>query len=619
MYGTLLVSRDERFRELMPRFVPRIDRNIDLHVANGKEAAMAALNGDRALEIVVFDHDGDNDVREFLDLASRSRLDVPVIVVAKQTDAELTADLVNRHVDGFVRRGERELTEFFTELCNTIVITVERRRNEDEHRTTERRLEAMIQMAKMDQSEFQKVVEFALEKSLEVTGSEIGYVSSFDRERNVLRMMAWSHSAMRSCAVSNYPIEFDLNTTGIWGDPIRLGRTVTVNDYENNNRAMKKGTPAGHVRLRRLLMVPIMLDGKIIGTAGVGNKPSEYTWSDEKQLKMMMQDLFEIHAKIESSRRRSFHLDLISRFIDTGPMGMIFVDSDLDVILINSTARMIVGAEQMPDHFRLDGLRTTQAEDIIEHINDVRKSGSPLRSRILITEQKMNLTYEVFIQMSPIDDGRTGFMVLFNDISDLMQVDLDYSRANEHISVLEGPVLRVLMSASENMEVPSTSLGYLLKIRRATAFMDDYRTAGKGRPMWMKLNSIIEKATHAVSLGDVQLVVKDLGIQVLADQSFHLVFKQLFRNSLVHGGNVTRIEVRCRITRGNMTIVYEDDGVGISDDVRERMSDMESEGRFGMFLVKTIVESSNMSLRCSTPRTGTMFEIDVPPENYSLE
>ncbi len=180
MYSILLVSADEEFRRLATCFVPKIDRNLDLHMANGVEAAITALNSDGSIELVVFDHTADWDIIDFLDLADRSRFDLPVIMISRMAEPVLMGELINRHIHGFIARGGRDSTEFFKEFCNRVVITAERNRIDAERRVNERRMESMIKMAKMDQSDFQKVIEYALEQSIELTDSQIGYVSAYD-------------------------------------------------------------------------------------------------------------------------------------------------------------------------------------------------------------------------------------------------------------------------------------------------------------------------------------------------------------------------------------------------------------------------------------------------------
>ena len=95
--------------------------------------------------------------------------------------------------------------------------------------------------------------------------------------------------------MTNIPLEFDLDSTGVWGEPIRQRNTVVINDYQKSSMIHKKGMPHGHVPLTRIFMIPIFLNGEIVGTAGVGNKNEDYTWFDEVQLNLMMEELFAIY------------------------------------------------------------------------------------------------------------------------------------------------------------------------------------------------------------------------------------------------------------------------------------------------------------------------------------
>ena len=123
---------------------------------------------------------------------------------------------------------------------------------------------------------------------------------------------------------------------------------------------------------------------------------------------------------------------------------------------------------------------------------------------------------------------------------------------------------------------------------------------------------------RSCALGDVELAVKTNDVEILADPSFFLVFKHLFLNSLEAGHGVSRIEVRCRISRGSMTISYHDDGSSIPDGIRLRMSELAETERFGLFLVRTLVESSGFALSLPPCEDGTLVEIEVPPESYML-
>ena len=261
MYEILLISADRGFTNLALKFIPHINGSIQVSTATNVKDGVAFLEREDYTDLVVIDHDVSVDVFDLMNSMGRISSGLPIILLSRNPSAELLSDALNSQVDFFLTRGGREPMEFFTELDQKIVMAAERQRNEVQRRINEKRMEALVQMAKMSDQEFQRVVHYAVDKSIELTKSKIGYVSLYDKESRILRMMAWSVSAMKNCAVGSFSFEFSLDSTGIWGEPIRSGKTVIVNDYENDPRLMKKGLPMGHVPLKKLLMVPIYLNG----------------------------------------------------------------------------------------------------------------------------------------------------------------------------------------------------------------------------------------------------------------------------------------------------------------------------------------------------------------------
>jgi len=100
---------------------------------------------------------------------------------------------------------------------------------------------------------------------------------------------------------------------------------------------------------------------------------------------------------------------------------------------------------------------------------------------------------------------------------------------------------------------------------------------------------------------------------VYADPLIVQVFANLIDNSLRHGGGVARIRISARESDRGVTIIYEDDGIGIplaeKEDIFER--------GFGLFLAREILSITDLSLReTGRPGEGARFEIGVPRGYY---
>ncbi len=622
MYCVLLVSSDRELCFLGIRFAPMLDPNITLRTA---EDIPQAINIMKSLPVdaIVFDQDEVNDISKFIVAADRNRVSGPVILVSKEPSMDLLMRAIELRIDAFVPRSNRDPSDFFGEIDTRASIIAERRRNENYRRINESRMEALVKMASMDNEDFQSIVKYALEKSVELTNSKIGYVALYEKDRGILNMLAWSVQAMKGCEISNYPVEFELNSTGIWGEPIRLGKSITINDYENDRKSMKKGTPAGHIKLEKLLMVPIIVNGEIIGTAGVGNKESEYTTFDETQLNLMMTQLFSIYKSRSNFRREVTRSSAARTLMESGPVGFLYIDSEMNIIFTNRVAADVIGFDPMSRlPLPLDSLGARNVTDIKALVNSVRMDNSDRTLRAHISGDG-NTTYEcAATRISGGVDVIPGFMITLTDITDVVLMDSLRSRAVEHIRVLEGPVLNTLIASRRALvplgDITDDAYPALVALDNTVTFMDDYRNVGISEPQWFPVKDLVDKAIRAAGVGNLPVEVKSDGISILVDPEFPVVFKNLLTNSASHGGRVSKITISCRISQGNLTITYCDDGAGIPDYLEDSLFDQVPQGRFGMFLIKNVVDSNGFAIRHVPTGSGTCFEIGVPPTHYSL-
>lgn len=195
--------------------------------------------------MIILDNGKDYLALNDIDVLDRHGILIPVIMVSDNTKTEFLTGAMDRHIEGLVLKGKRDPMAIFEELVSKITIAVERSRKENERRIDEKRMKALINISKMGGQSFPKIVEYALETAIELTGSEAGYVATYDKPSHILRIISWSKTALESCKVRTIPLEFDLFKTGVWGEPILQNKTIIINDYENDNKAMKKRITSG--------------------------------------------------------------------------------------------------------------------------------------------------------------------------------------------------------------------------------------------------------------------------------------------------------------------------------------------------------------------------------------
>ncbi|MEI7945824.1 MAG: response regulator [bacterium] len=155
------------------------------------------------------------------------------------------------------------------------------------------RLEAMLELERMTGASIKEITDFALEKSVILTHSKIGYLAFLNDAEDELTMYSWSKSTMEECKIEDKSFVYQVAETGLWGESIRQRKSIITNNYAAAS-PWKKGMPVGHVNLTRHISVPIFFDGKIVLLVGSGNKETDYTEDDINQLSLFMHGLWNI-------------------------------------------------------------------------------------------------------------------------------------------------------------------------------------------------------------------------------------------------------------------------------------------------------------------------------------
>ena len=163
----------------------------------------------------------------------------------------------------------------------------------------EQRLQALLEISHYQAADIQALLDFALEKVIQITDSKIGYIYHYHEEQQEFVLNTWSKEVMPACTVANPTTTYKLDKTGFWGEAVRQRKTIMTNDFDAPDD-LKKGYPEGHVHLSRFLTVPIFgNDQKIVAVVGVANKEQPYSEQDVQQLELMMSEVWRIVTRLE--------------------------------------------------------------------------------------------------------------------------------------------------------------------------------------------------------------------------------------------------------------------------------------------------------------------------------
>ncbi|MRR06088.1 MAG: PAS domain S-box protein [Deltaproteobacteria bacterium] len=182
-----------------------------------------------------------------------------------------------------------------------------RKQAEQSLRLNNERMETLLQLNQMTSATMDEITSFAFEAAVRLTRSRLGYLGFINEDETVMTVQLWSREAMAECRMSGPPKVFLIETTGLWGEAIRQRRPIITNDYAAAN-PWKKGTPEGHVLITRHMNLPLIVDGKTVLVAGVGNKEEDYDEADVIQLTLLMEGMWRLIERKKAEDERMAHL-----------------------------------------------------------------------------------------------------------------------------------------------------------------------------------------------------------------------------------------------------------------------------------------------------------------------
>jgi PAS domain-containing protein/two-component sensor histidine kinase len=231
-----------------------------------------------------------------------------------------------------------------------------------------------------------------------------------------------------------------------------------------------------------------------------------------------------------------------------------------------------------------------------------------------------------------------GSILLLHDSNTRHLTEIGLLRSNEKLQLLTSitrhDILNTLtallgsVQLARTGQLPEKTDHYLADaekyaevLQSQIEFTRDYQTLGLHSAQWQNVRKSL--FPYLPGNGGIRVFVKPLlaEVSVFADPMFGRVFYNLIDNSLRHGGSVTGITIGGKISGEELLITYEDDGVGIPGNEKEKIFD-KAYGRntgLGLFLTREILALTGITIM-ETGRSGygVRFEIHVPRAVYRI-
>jgi PAS domain S-box-containing protein len=159
-------------------------------------------------------------------------------------------------------------------------------------------------------------------------------------------------------------------------------------------------------------------------------------------------------------------------------------------------------------------------------------------------------------------------------------------------------------------------------IKQQIEFTGDYKNMGLEKADWQKVIPTLQQSVKNVDLHGVTLDLFSRDLEIFTDPWLKKVFFNLIDNTLRYAEHVTKITVSYRESEEGLDILFEDNGIGIPRDEKEKIFER-GYGKnigYGLFMAREILAITGLTIReTGEPGKGARYEIHVPKRLYRFD
>ena len=485
----------------------------------------------------------------------------------------------------------------------------------------------------------------------EVAGYRMAWIGYADNDDvRSIRPVAWSESGQQYVSMVHATWGDDERGNGPSGMSIKTRSTVFIQDFAHDSRTGPWRDLARKMGYRSSIAIPLLYPGGVFGAFMLySDQVNGFTTEEVKLLEELANDLafgimeqraHNVQEKSEKALRASE--SRLRTLVQTIPDLVWLKDVDGIYLSCNSAFERFFGAKQseIVGKTDYDFLDRDLADLFRENDRWAMEAGMPtINEEWAIFKDDGHRAYLETIMTSMIDEQGTliGVLGLGRDMTNRKLVEDALHEANHKLNILSGvtrhDIRNQLMALSGNLTLfmkkqTAHSSDENLKKAEAAArrisemihFTKEYEDIGIRVPIWQDVRGLVDTAFQDSQLEKV-VIVNDVpdGMEVFADPLITKVFHNLIDNAVRHGCKVTTIRFSIEDRRDARAIICEDDGVGISAEMKKNLfarGDLGDHG-FGLFISREILTITDIIIsEESEPGHGAHFVLTIPPGKF---
>ncbi len=331
--------------------------------------------------------------------------------------------------------------------------------------------------------------------------------------------------------------------------------------------------------------------------------------------------------------------DLMPIAMDTvmGTMneGAIVINNKGLIVHINPSAEKMVGKS-------FSELFKKSVSEEIAWLGQDHKPDGLSKSHTELSVQKEGCTSYYDLQISTMNDrvGRpTGQLLIVRDITTEKIMKDALTNANTKLNILSNVTRHDIQNQivvvrgyaeliSRTKSSPREIERYAQAIINASALIDeqfafarDYQAVGIKQPEWQRVDILLTKVRNTGPFSPVNIIMKTGKLEVYADLMLERMFYNLMDNAKRHGGKVNSIVVETKVIGKECVMIFQDDGIGVRKDLKERIFEMGfgSNSGMGLYISREILKMTGITIaETGEEGKGAKFEMVIPPGNWRI-
>ena len=159
----------------------------------------------------------------------------------------------------------------------------------------------------------------------------------------------------------------------------------------------------------------------------------------------------------------------------------------------------------------------------------------------------------------------------------------------------------------------------LKRISHSLDFAKNYQDLGIKTPQWHNVNQTFIFAISHLDFSQINRRVNFDDLEIYADPLLERVFFALASNLIIHGKTANQVTISYQETAEGIQLIFEDNGAGIPDDMKEKIFQrgFGAQKGMGLFLAREILEITGITIReTGIYGNGARFEITVPRGSF---